>query len=307
MADHLKAEIQAELLARYEDFRSEVRKKLALGRLSEALEICDSAIEFARAHDAPELIDRAIVNRIGVSIEMGSTQSEIAELGKILLRASSQEVRFLAAYNLAWAYKGREEVERAISYASRALRVAETLGNAEWKASALNVLGLSHLSGSYFQEATTFFAEGLELLPDRRERRYAALLDNYGYCLVVQGLFREGFRALLESLRTLRRLGESWVETAPHISLSFAYLELGKARPAKRHGLSALRLAEEMGDSKSIKASLYLLGEAAKQEGDEFAARRFFQRLQESFYPKAPDLIDLLLVVDARTMVNLKA
>lgn len=302
-----ESETREELMQHYDGFRSEVRRKLASGLLTEALEICDAAVEFARRHDVPELVDRAIVNRIGVAVEMGATKADIAELGKILLRTPSKEVRYLAAYNLAWAYKGRKETDRAISYARRALRLASELANSEWKASALNLLGLSHLASSYFDEAREYFSEGLELLSCRREKRYAALLDNYGYCLVVQGRYEEGFRALLESLRTLRRLGESWVETAPRVSLCFAYLEIGKVRCAVRHGLAALKLAEEMGDGKSIKAALYLLGESAKQAGDEFAARRYFQRLQEAFYPTAPDLIDLLLVVDARTMINLKA
>lgn len=308
MAEQLEAKIQRRLFGKYEEFRREVMSRLAQGQLGEALEVWDSAIEyFTKDHDVPEFVDRAIVNRIGITVETGSTQGEIVELGKILLRTSSQEVRFLASYNLAWAYKGREEASRAISYARRALRCAEDLGNLEWKASALNLLGLSHLCGSYFQEAMGSFAEGLELLPERNETRYAILLDNYGYCLIVQGLYEEGFRSLLESLRTLRRLGERWVQTAPHISLCFAYLELGKLRCASRHGNSALQLAEELGDAKSTKAALYLLGEVAKQSNDTFAARRYFQRLQQSFYPETPDLIDLLLVFDARTMVNLKA
>ncbi|MCB1035367.1 MAG: tetratricopeptide repeat protein [Acidobacteria bacterium] len=307
MAEQVKAKPRAELLQRYQELSSEGQRKFSLGQVSEALKDCDAAIECAKAHGDPELVDRAIVNRIGIALEVDASQSDIVALSKVLLRTSSREVRFLAAYNLAWAYKGRRETERAITYAKRALSVAEDLGRSEWRASALNLLGLAYLSSSYFDEAVECFGAGLSLLPGKREKRYATILDNYGYCLVLQGAHRDGFKALLQSLRTLRRLKERWIETAPLISLCFAYLEIGKVRPALRHGLRALKLAEEMADPSSIKAALYLLGESAKQAGDAFAARRYFQRLQESYFPTAPDLIELLMVVDARTMVNLKA
>ncbi len=291
----------------YQRLKAQAQDLLRSGQLPEAVRLLEQAVDVARFLGDSELLDRAVLNRIGFSIELGTTQQDLVDLGKILLRSTNPEISFLAAYNLSWAYKARQETTRAVSYATRALECAHGLGRADWIASAHNQKGISLLAGSYFEEASEQFAAGLASLPSGRDKRRAVLLDNFGYCQIVRGNVAEGFRALFQSLRMLRRLGERWVEPAPRVSLCFAFLEVGKVRAALRHGLAALVLAEELGDAANRKSALYLLGEVAKQAGDELGARRHFQQLQETFYPQVPDLIEMLLVVDARTMVNLKA
>ena len=183
----------------------------------------------------------------------------------------------------------------------------ERTGRASLVSAAHNGIGLALLASSYFDEAEEAFARALELLPDDRRQRRAVILDNYGYCKIIRGETRDGFRALFESLRVLRRTRERWFEMITSISLCFAYLEVDKYRSALRHGVRALDMALRFGDRSTEKSALFLLGEAAKLAGDEFGARRYFSRLQEVYYPDAAYLPDMLMVVDARSMVNLKA
>jgi hypothetical protein len=75
-----------------------------------------------------------------------------------------------------------------------------------------------------------------------------------------------------------------------------------------RHGAVALALAEEAGESDSIKHALFLLGEAAQQ------ARRpgrppgsISSSSRERYFPEASYLPEVLLTVDVRKLVNLKA
>lgn len=297
----------AAALSRYEDLRAQGQDLLRRGKFPKALEVFEGALSLARSLGDADVFDRAVCNRCRVAIEMGRTADECGELAKVLLRNRDPETQFFAAYNLSRAYQVRKESERAISYAAKARQFAELLGRPELMASAHNQRGVSLLAASYFDEALEEFRSALSLLSAAPTRRRGALLDNLGYCLVVRGEIRNGLVALYESWRTLRRLGEQWVEMAPRLSLCYAYLELEKSRAALRHGKAALELSEKLGDHATSKASLYLLGEAAKQAGDKFLARRYFQRLQESYYPDNPDLIDMLLVIDARTLVNLKA
>ena len=91
------------------------------------------------------------------------------------------------------------------------------------------------------------------------------------------------------------------------LDLAFALLETAHARHAGRHAARALVLAEKFEDADARKNALYLLGAAAVATGDRVGARRHFERLQQGFYPEADYLPELLLHVDVRELVNLKA
>jgi tetratricopeptide (TPR) repeat protein len=90
------------------------------------------------------------------------------------------------------------------------------------------------------------------------------------------------------------------------LELCYGLLEVGRHRQACRHGERALVLAERLGDSFGIKNSLYLLGEAERLLGRDERARACFDRLQ-SLFPDTPFLTDMLMAVDLRQMINLRA
>ena len=56
-----------------------------------------------------------------------------------------------------------------------------------------------------------------------------------------------------------------------------------------------------------IKLALFLMGSVEKAGGDVQAAYNYFERLQREFYPEVPNLPEMMLVVDARKVVNLRA
>lgn len=301
------SQIQESPLESYERLKGRALERLREGQLRDALEDFEGALELARLLDDADLVDRATCNRCRVAIELGSSRRELADLGKILLRNRDPEIRFLAAYNLTRAHLLRKDSEKALFYGGVARQEGARTGRASLVSAAHNGIGLALLSSSYFEEAEAAFAQALELLPDERRQRRGVILDNYGYCKIVRGEISDGFRALFESLRLLRRTGERWFEMITSVSLCFAYLEVDKFRAALRHGARALEMARRFGDRSSEKSALFLLGEAAKLAGDELGARRYFARLQEVYYPDAAYLPDMLMLVDARSMVNLKA
>ena len=128
-----------------------------------------------------------------------------------------------------------------------------------------------------------------------------------GYCRVLEARFDEAFTLLYQSLRTLRRHGAWGYCTSTHLDLCFAHLENGRLRHARRHGEQALALALRFEDDDSVRNALYLLGEVANQDGDEAAAFAAFEQLQQRFYPEDPNILHLLMAVDMRSMVNLRA
>lgn len=297
---------------RFDELIAAGRAAVEAGSLEAALESFDRALALARAASSRPLVDRAFCNRSAVAQELAGAAADeagdaVPELRQILTRNPLSETGYLAAYTLARAYDLRQDRAKAQFYARIAREHATAIGHREWMSHAHNLLGRLFLSQSDFEEAGREFEAALELNPSGPPAWRAIIEDNLGYCHIVGGRLREGLTLLYRSLRGLRRSGARRYEFHPRLSLSLARLECGDARAALRHGRAALAGAERAGDAEGIKAALYLLGEAAKQGGDVGLARAYYGQLQVRFYPENSSLADLLLAVDAREMVNLKA
>lgn len=289
----------------YESVREQANRSIDRGDLQAALETFGRALDIARGLGDVRVCDQARCNLASVEVELGQA-GRVGELAQILLRSRDAENCFFAAYNLARFHELRKDAPKALRYARIAQDHARKL-SPERRAMSHNQIGNLLLAESWFKEAAREYAHALRLLPEGRPVKRALILDNLGYCHAVRGRRKEGFRALFASLRTLRREGARRYEILPRLSLCYAYLEHGRVDRALRHGAAVLAMAQRFGDTEAHKNALFLLGEAQKQAGDELAARRHFRQLQESFYPAENYLPDLLLVVDVRQMVNLKA
>jgi tetratricopeptide (TPR) repeat protein len=284
----------------------EGQKAVERGSLREALAYDREALAIAEAAGDQIAIDQAKLSIASVEIELGRPQA-VSELPEILLRSGSGENAFFAAYNLARHHELKRDPKKALFYARVANKHARRSERSEIRAMSHNQLGNLLLAQSFFVDAAREYERALELVPTAAGVKRALILDNLGYSRVVAGSHGEGLAALTESLRTLRRFGARRYELYPRLSLCYSYLEVGRERHALRHGAAAVALAEKFEDHEALKNALFLLGEALKLSGDEAAARRQFYRLQERFYPADRYLADLLLLVDVRNMVNLKA
>jgi tetratricopeptide (TPR) repeat protein len=181
------------------------------------------------------------------------------------------------------------------------------LGRRDWLASSHNLIGNTLLAESFIVEACREYEKALEYAPQEPTAARGQILDNLGYCRVLQGRHHEGYRLLYESLRILKRCGAQRYEISVRLDLCFAHLETSRLRLSHRHGTAALALAEAMEDQASVKNALYLLGEVAHLSDDVEAARGYFGRLHRDFFPDAGYLPEFLLAVDIRKLVNLHA
>lgn len=297
----------ADPITEYEHLRCRGSEALRSGRLREALESFTAALSLAEQVGDPIVLDRARCNRFAVAIELGDTAEAVRVLAPILMRQADDENCRLAAYNLARVYQIRKDLKRAMFYARSAQKYALALGRQDRIATGHSQIGSILLAGSYFDQALAEFETALAKAPEEASVERGIILDNLGYSLLLLGRPREGFRFLYQSLRMQRALGERLYQIGPRLSLCFGYLELGRYGRAQHHGRAALLLAEDAGEPEGLKAALFLLGESAKLNGLDLLARRYFSRLQESFFPKDTYLTDLLMVIDARQMINLKA
>lgn len=291
----------------FEDLKQRGHQAVEAGELEEAAEIFDRALELAREHGDPRLIDLAVCNRAAVAIVLGHGKPELPQLREILVRNGDPVNCRLAAYNIARYFELAKNFKKALFYARIARERAEQQARLDWVASSHNLVGNILLAESQLAEACTEFEKALALMPEDPTVWRARILDNLGYCRILQQRYPEGYALLYESLRLLRRYSAGRYQISTRLDLCFAHLETGRYGHARRQGTVALSLAEAAGETDSIKNALYLLGEAASLSGDTAAAREHFSRLQREFFPEAGYLTGFLLAVDVRKLVNLHA
>lgn len=296
-----------ETLAQYRALVGRADSAQERGDLEAALALYTEAWHWASSQGNPELADRALCNRCSPAIELGAWEESAQQMRAVLLRSTDSETRLKASYHLARSYELRKEYRKALFYARSARQHSTEIKQQLWEAASLNQTGNLLLAETQLPGAIEAYEQALSILSEGNDVWRARILDNLGYCRVLQGRLREGFALLFGSLRMLRRVGARRFELSTRLDLCFAYLEAGRYRKAMQHGEVALAYAEEFGDADALKNALYLLGEAANLTGETVRARELFGRLQREYYPGNHFISDFLLAVDVRKMVNLRA
>jgi tetratricopeptide (TPR) repeat protein len=277
------------------------------GRLGDARQHLAAAFTAAELEGDEDLVDRAFCNQAALTMALGDGEDPVPRLCAILMRNRSEVNGFLAANNIARACELRRDYAKGLFYARIARDRAEALGRPEWLATASNQIANLLLAESYFEEAAAAYRQALALIPDANSSRQLVYLANLGYCELVLGRYQSGLALLYRCLRTARRQGWTRLEMIARIDLCYGHLEIGRFEAAEQHGRRGLALAELTGESDWIKNALYLLGEVAVLAGADSRAYAWFHELQRRFYPTQNHLPDLLLSIDIRKLINLRA
>ena len=292
---------------RFEQLRAQGLEALDRQDLEQALTLFDRCLQLAEELGDQQMVDLALCNRAAVAIELRRGLHEVPVLREILVRSADLANCRLAAYHIARHYELVKNYKKSLFYARIALDRSIHSGQARWEASSRNLVGNALLAESQTLDARGQYEQALALIDEALPRERAVILDNLGYCLVLQGEVEQGLRLLYAALRGSRRGAAPATELLARLDLCYTHLELGRLRYARRHGLLGLQLAERIGDEDGIKNSLYLLGEVANLAGDEESAATCFARLQSDFYPEADYLPHFLMSVDVRKLINLHA
>ena len=297
----------ARLDSAFEEIRHRGQKAIDSGRLEEAVEILQTAVDLAVQEGDARLIDLTRCNRAAALVELGRGESEVAHLREILVRNGDPVSCRIAAYTIARYYEITKNYKKALFYARITLDRSRLLGRPDWLASSQNLIGNNLLAESFVAEAAAAYEKALELMPREPSPARGQVLDNLGYCRILQHRHGEAYHLLYRGLRLLRRFGARKHEISARLDLCFAHLETGRYRLARRQGSAALALAESLGDQSAVKNALYLLGEVAHLNGEAGDASCYFGRLHREFFPDAGYLPEFLLAVDIRKLVNLHA
>lgn len=296
-----------DLASFFDELRRVGLEALEQQRLDEALRLFEKGVAIAEEIGDEQRIDLARCNRAAVAIELRQGLQELPMLREILVRSADLANCRLAAYHIARHYELVKNFKKSLFYARIALDRSIHLRQSRWEASSRNLIGNALLAESQTAEARKHYEQALATTDPDSARQRAVILDNLGYCLVLQGEVGEGLERLHAALRLSRGGVAPATEILSRLDLCYAYIEIGRLRHAWRHGQRGLALAERKSDPDGVKNGLYLLGEVASLLGDEDGASACFTRLQSEFYPHAAYLPDFLMSIDVRKLINLHA
>jgi tetratricopeptide (TPR) repeat protein len=269
--------------------------------LEAALEVYDEALAAAAGDD--ELRELITINKADVLITLERGGTEVAELARVVMRRRNPRHVCLAAYALLFKHRMEQDYRRALFYGQLALRAAEEFGDREYERAVLVDLGNVYEMQSEISKAVECFESALRLIPaetetDRRSRGYT--LENLGYCRLLEGEIDRGIALINEALPSL---DDDTGKAEAFIDLCYGFLERQDLDRALSYGEAGLEIATE---PRQIRNAHFLLGEVACKRQDTAVADYHFGELAK-FYPDFRHLKNLLMAVDLRSMVNLKA
>ncbi len=300
----------------FETLRRRGRELVAKGSYRQAAAVYRQAAQVATVGGQADLADEALCGWGAAETELGNGVEVMPELGRILLGSTVDHNYCLAAFTLARAHELEGHFKKALFYARLFRDRAEYVERDGLTGLAQNLLGNLLAAEGREPEAANCYRMALRYCKDAPPAWTAIAQVNLGYCLLANAFegnrprparLREGLRLTYRCLRTLRREQAGPLLVWPHLNLCFAYLAMERLEGAERHGRRALALAEHHENRDVAKNCLYLLGQTAMLQRNTEAARQFFDELERRFYPERNGLAAMLMSLDLRQVVNLRA
>jgi len=294
---------------RFEELCGRAKLAFTEGDADRSVELYEAAELLADEHGEADLADRAFCYRCSVLIELDRAHGEIPRLKRILLASQDATNRWLAAYSTAVAFDLDDDLERACSYARRALELVPD--DPVQRARAANLNATLALRSSRFDEAETWYGDALEAhrgLDGYDLINAAQVKDNLGYVLMCTDRVEQGLVLCEEACSSLEAMKVDYGLYEVLQDLCYGYILADRLDAAQECGERAFELAREHDDALVVKNCLFLLSEIAVRRGDAFRARRHLRDLA-AYYPEvavSEEIIDVFLTTDLTTVVNLR-
>ncbi|MGK2860200.1 MAG: hypothetical protein ACSLFQ_23635 [Thermoanaerobaculia bacterium] len=288
-------------MSNVEEIRQAAWARVRENALEDAIVLFDQALALA---DDDEMLELLTINKAGILIQMETDGPEVQRLPQILMRRRNPKHTFLAAYNLQHRYILSKDFKRAYNYGRVALEASDHIEEKSWKPRVLNEMGSACVYDSRIPEAIEAYREALAMLESYPDEVFARsfAMQNLGYCLVIEGELEAGIETIHQAIELMREAGADGYVAESYIDLCYGYLELGDLESARQFGEMGLEKATE---TRQTRNAHYLLGEVAYKLGDTASAETHFEHLSK-YYPDFPQLKNVLLALDLRSMVNLK-
>ena len=290
---------ETKTMSRVEEIRQAALARVRENALEDAIALFDEALGLAGDDETVELLT---INKAGVLIQMEADGPEVQRLPQILMRRRNPKHTFLAAYNLQHRYILSKDFKRATNYGRIALEAADHIEEKSWRARVLNDMAIAFGYDSRIPEAIEACRAALAVLDSYPDEVFARsfAMQNLGYGLVLAGELESGIETIHQAIELMRQAGAEGYINESYLDLCYGYLELGDLESARQYGEIGLEKATE---ARQQRNAHYLLGEVAYKQGDTASAEVHFEHLAK-FYPDFPQIKNVLLALDLRSMVN---
>jgi len=298
-----------ETRAAYDELYRQIEVEVRRGEYRQALRLSRRALNASRRVGDPDLVHKAISNLSVIYLELGHPKRAERGLREIILRSANPTVICGAAYNLAICLRRQSRLERATSFAMKALEQARLARHSVWLSRCYNLIGNIRLCESNFDAALRHYNLALRVrrrIPEDTRFSRAILLDNIGYCWMLKKRYSKGIATVKLGLALAEEVDAKRCITESCQDLAFGYLKTRDLDAAASYGLRALELAEQQGYTDIARNCFYLLGEIYSLGGDEARSSAFFDRLQ-ALYPHLPFLREFLRTFDVSDIIALKS
>ena len=201
---------------------------------------------------------------------------------RIARELSDRTTEAIALNNVASAYTGRGEYQKALDTYTAALEINRALEN-EWHVS-INLNNIAWVYGQLGdrQRALKFFQESLELIRKVNDRRRMAVtLNNIATIHAELGAYRKAIEIHSEALSLRRAIDEADGEANSLLNIGRTYAKLGEWEKARDHIERALAIHRTFGNRYMLARSLRGAGTVALESGDPGRARSHLEEALE--------------------------
>src|SRR4030095_1705542 len=147
--------VEEQTAAVFEEIRHRGQQAIDSGRLEEAVEILQTAVDLAVQRGDARLIELTRGKRGAALGELGRGEGEIPQLREILVHNGNPVSCRIAAYTIARHYEVTRNYKKALFYARLSMDRSRLIGRRDWLAPTPNLIGNTLLPEGFLPAAAT--------------------------------------------------------------------------------------------------------------------------------------------------------
>jgi tetratricopeptide (TPR) repeat protein len=198
------------------------------------------------------------------------------------VRDKQEKGRILTDFGMIFYYSG--ELDKALEYFTKALKLATELDNKEGMAAELGNIGAIYLAKGELDKALDYTKKALKLFEELgRKEGIAILLRNIGNVNLDKGEYEKALEYFEKALKLDEELVRKEEIAADLGSIGIVYRIKGEIEKALEYFEKALKLDEEVGRKEGIARTLGHIGIVYRIKGELEKALEYFEKALKKF------------------------
>lgn len=218
-------------------------------------------------------------------------QEKIDSLTSVINKLSSSDTLKAIQTNQLARFLAREmELDRAISYAQKAIKLSKKLKFKNGEAEAYNIIGIAHVYKGENKEALENLFLGLKKWEESGFQKGVVIsYIHIGNVYDDLGNYPEALKNFFKALKLYEKIGSKEGIAMSYNSIGVVYKNQGKYSESLKNYFAALKLWEELGDQRGIAQSYNNIGNVYFEQGKYSESLKNFQaslKIKEEFGDK---------------------